>query len=79
MKIINLNVSFILSRFYFIWFFLMRFKIIIYIQIYILFENNAIQFNQIIYVIINEKIYIFIFKNSNIIILALRHDKNKRK
>ena len=28
---------------------------------------------------VNKKIYIFIFKNSNIIIFALRHDKNKRK
>ena len=27
----------------------------------------------------NKEIYIFAFKNSNIIILALRHDKNKKK
>ena len=37
------------------------------------------KFDKIIYVIINEKRYIFLFNNINIIIFAHRNNKNKKK
>ena len=37
------------------------------------------KFNEIIYIIMNEKRYIFLFNNINVIIFAYRNYKNKNK
>ena len=52
--------------------------ILIYIQIYIFFDNRIIKFDEIIQIIINEKRCIFLF-NINIIIFIYRINKNKKK
>ena len=51
--------------------------IIIYIQIYILYDSNAIKFDLIIYDVINEKRRIFVIKKNDIIMLIHRNNKNK--
>ena len=51
--------------------------IIIYIQIYIFYNSNAIKFDLIIYDVINEKRRIFVIKKNDIIMLIHRNNKNK--
>ena len=42
-----------------------------------LYKSNAINFDLIIYNVINEKRYLLAIKKNNIIILIYRNDKNK--
>ena len=42
-----------------------------------LYNSNIINFNLIIYDVINEKRYIFIIKKNNVITLAYRNNKEK--
>ena len=42
-----------------------------------LYKSNAINFNLIIYDIINEKRRLFAIKKNNVIIFAHRNNKNK--
>ena len=51
--------------------------IMIYIEIYMLYKSNIINFNLIIYDIVNEKCRLLLIKKSDIIMLAHYNDKNK--
>ena len=50
----------------------------IYNQIYMFYKLNVINFDLIIYSVINEKRYLLLIKKNNIVIFAHRNDKNKQ-
>ena len=52
--------------------------IIIYIQIHMLYKSNAINFDLIIYNVINEERRLLAVKKNNVIIFIYRNDKNKQ-
>ena len=51
--------------------------ITIYIQIYMLYKLNVINFNLIIYDVINEERRLLAIKKNNVIMLVYRNDKDK--
>ena len=51
---------------------------IIYIQIYMLYNLKTIKFNLIIHDVMNKERYIFAIKKNNIIIFIHRNNKNKQ-
>ena len=82
-EIVDLNDSLLLSKPYFIQFFLMKFDkvydifMMIYIQIHVLYESSAINFDLIIYDVINKERRLLVIKKSDVIMLAHRNNKNK--
>ena len=51
---------------------------IIYIQIYMLYDSKTIKFDLIIYNVINKKRHMLAVKENNIIIFIYRNNKNKQ-
>ena len=51
--------------------------ITIYIQIYVLYKSNVINFDLIIYDVINEKRRLLVIKKDNVVMLIYRNNKNK--
>ena len=52
--------------------------ITIYIQIYMLYESNAINFDLIIYNVINEKRRLLLIKKNDIVVFVHCNNKNKQ-